>query len=265
MPVMPAPSGRIRWSYMMKQYRSTFWKGSSTMIASNQTKRCRTSRVWKLLQLFGMVLALSAAVGCWEGVEEDNQSGTDWELSMQYHYIYYTSGDNAGMLYREEDDNNADGIVDEHFVYLYEEDPIDTGERRLARYNYFIGDVGGSPIEAVGYYIYDTGSGDLIRLEHDPVGSGAEETWIYTYDNGRLESFIHYIDRSVQDTGRYRYNDNGDIEELDTLYGTWYYDLNDNGDRLAYEYFEDGKMVRRGTYVYDQDDRLIRLDHFEPL
>ena len=210
--------------------------------------------------LLCMGLVLFTMMGCGGG---DDEAST-WTLSIQYHYYYYPEGDtDEGMLMREEDDNNADGVIDEYWVYNYRDDPNNEDERRLDYYNHFSGEYNTGEHDATGSYGYDD-DGDLIELVHEPVDDDySVERWEYTLSDGLRTGYTYYVDDVESETGEYTYDSNNYLIELETSNGYWLYTVGSDGVRQSYEYYEGNELVRKGTYVYDEDGNLIRLDSYE--
>jgi hypothetical protein len=229
-------------------------------VLANQTGMLKTTRRWMLILFIALLTGM--IMGCntdgesgGGGGDSDTPSG-QWTLVSAYYY-YYNGSD---QLIREVDDNNASGATDAGditWLYDYDNDDLRTG---YLSYNGNDFDPSG-----VGTYFYDTNDCNDRLEEETPQGTN-RQVWTYDVNADCTRNSYHYEGDNPSEDGIYTRNGDGFVTRLKLDSGEyWDYDVDDDGKRLRYDYYEDSgeNVSRNGVYYYDNKDRLDQLNSYE--
>lgn len=217
------------------------------------------SSLWLGRSIFlGLVLFLAATmISCnTDDDSDDGDGGTTpgvWTLISVYYYDYNAQG----QLSMETDDNNANNARDDGDVtweYEYDADGLRTG--------YLMYEGADLDEDGIGTYFYDSNDCNYRLEEETPQGTNLQ-VWTYEVDSNCLRTSYRYEGNDTEETGTYLRDENDNVIELRLGNGDyWEYTLDDDGERLRYDFYQDDALYRYGIYYYS-NGQLDELRNYE--
>ena len=208
-------------------------------------KKSRFMAGYRLFSLFIMLILTVLLAGCNtsdDSGDDDGDASTGvWTLISRYFYDYNADD----QLIRETDDNNANNIIDTGDVtweYEYDSDGLRTG--------YLMFEGADLDEDGIGTYFYDSNDCNYRLEEETPQGTNLQ-VWTYSVDSDCTRTSYYYDGNGTTETGTYTRDENGNVTKLTLDNGDyWEYDLDTNGERIGYDFYQGGTLVRYGIYYY---------------